>query len=129
MIFSQENVRPLGVELENYEYPYPVEYMQLDVQGKELKMAYMDVHPDHPNGKSIMLMHGKNFTGAYWAQTAEDLSKAGFRVIIPDQIGFGKSSKPVDIQYSFQMLAQSTKAILDSLGVEKTSVLGHSMGG
>jgi len=61
MIFSQENVRPLGVELENYEYPYPVEYMQLDVQGKELKMAYMDVHPDHPNGKSIMLMHGKNF--------------------------------------------------------------------
>ena len=129
MAFSQENVKPLGIELENYEYPYPVKFMHLDIQGEALKMAYMDVHPENPNGKSIMLMHGKNFTGAYWAQTAEDLSNVGFRVIIPDQIGFGKSSKPVDIQYSFQMLAQSTKAVLDSLGVEKTSVLGHSMGG
>jgi len=127
--FSQENVRPLGIELENYEYPYPVKFMRLDIQGEALKMAYMDVHPENPNGKSIMLMHGKNFTGAYWAQTAEDLSNAGFRVIIPDQIGFGKSSKPVAIQYSFQLLAQSTKAVLDSLGIEKTSVLGHSMGG
>lgn len=127
--FSQETVRPLGVELENYEYPYPVKSLLLDIQGESLKMAYMDVHPENPNGKSIMLMHGKNFTGAYWAQTAEDLSNAGFRVIIPDQIGFGKSSKPVAIQYSFQLLAQSTKAVLDSLGVEKTSVLGHSMGG
>ena len=50
-------------------------------------------------------------------------------MIIPDQIGFGKSSKPNKIQYSFQLLAQSTKAILDSAGVNKVFLLGHSMGG
>jgi pimeloyl-ACP methyl ester carboxylesterase len=57
------------------------------------------------------------------------LSQAGFRVIMPDQVGFGKSSKPQHFQYSFHLLAQNTKRLLDSLGVEKVSVLGHSMGG
>jgi pimeloyl-ACP methyl ester carboxylesterase len=92
-------------------------------------MAYMDVHPEHPNGKNIMLLHGKNFNGAYWGQTAKWLANEGFRVIIPDQIGFGKSAKPEHYQYTFQQLALNTRAILDTLGIEKTSVLGHSMGG
>jgi pimeloyl-ACP methyl ester carboxylesterase len=89
----------------------------------------MDVHPEHPNGKNIMLLHGKNFNGAYWGQTAKWLANEGFRVIIPDQIGFGKSAKPEHYQYTFQQLALNTRAILDTLGIEKTSVLGHSMGG
>ena len=126
--FSQD-IQPLGIALEGYQYPYPVSYISLNIQGEALKMAYMDVQPEKPNGKTIMLMHGKNFCGAYWGQTAKDLSKAGFRVVIPDQIGFGKSSKPKDIQYTFQLLAQNTKALLDSIGVKQTSVLGHSMGG
>jgi pimeloyl-ACP methyl ester carboxylesterase len=93
-------------------------------------MAYMDVQPAKPNGKSIVLLHGKNFNGAYWEETATRLAaQEGFRVIIPDQIGFGKSSKPASFQYTFQQLAFNTVAILDSLGIEKTSVLGHSMGG
>jgi pimeloyl-ACP methyl ester carboxylesterase len=91
-------------------------------------MAYMDVQPKNPNGKNVLLLHGKNFSGLYWEQTASDLAKAGFRVIMPDQIGFGKSSKP-DIQYSFQLLAQNTKAVLDALKIAKVAVLGHSMGG
>lgn len=124
-----QQVKPLGIALENFEYPYPVNYVDLNIQGERLHMAYMDVQPKNANGKTIMLMHGKNFCGAYWGQTAKDLSEAGYRVIIPDQIGFGKSSKPKDIQYSFHLLAQNTKMLLDSLKVSKTSVLGHSMGG
>ncbi|WP_318836133.1 alpha/beta fold hydrolase, partial [Janibacter melonis] len=77
----------------------------------------------------MVLLHGKNFNGAYWEQTAKDLRQNGYRVIIPDQIGFGKSSKPQNIQYTFQLLAQNTKSLLDSLGVTKAAVLGHSMGG
>jgi pimeloyl-ACP methyl ester carboxylesterase len=49
-------------------------------------------------------------------------------VIVPDQIGFGKSSKPF-IHYSFHLLARFNKQLLDSLGISKTAVLGHSMGG
>ncbi|MDO1446746.1 alpha/beta hydrolase [Rhodocytophaga aerolata] len=122
-------VQPLGLTLEEVAYPYPVKYIQLTLQGESLKMAYMDVKPQNSNGKVVMLLHGKNFNGAYWEKTATDLSKHGYRVIIPDQIGFGKSSKPAHLQYSFPLLAQNTKVLLDSLAIRKAAVLGHSMGG
>lgn len=126
-IFSQ--LRPLDAMLTDYQYPYEVHFIHLKTQNNDLKMAYMDVKPKIPNGKTIMLLHGKNFNGAYWEQTAKDLSAKGFRVIIPDQIGFGKSSKPQHYQFSFAQLAANTKAILDEVAVNKTIVLGHSMGG
>ena len=124
-----DSIVPLGVCLENYNYPYPVKYITLDIQHQALKMAYMDVQPLHPNGHAIMLLHGKNFCGAYWGPTAKVLADKGYRVIIPDQIGFGKSSKPSMLQYTFQLMAAATKAVLDSAGVGKVIVLGHSMGG
>ncbi len=128
--FAQnEKLEPLDINLENYEYPFPVNYINLNIQSEKLKMAFMDVKPQHPNEKVVMLLHGKNFNAAYWEETSKELSKNGYRVILPDQIGFGKSSKPEHIQYSFHLLAQSTKSILDSLNIKKISVLGHSMGG
>ena len=126
-MFSQ--VKPLDAELTNYQYPYEVHFLNFKSQNNDLKMAYMDVKPKTSNGKTIMLLHGKNFNGAYWEKTAKDLSDKGFRVIIPDQIGFGKSSKPQSYQFSFSQLAENTKAILDELKIDKTIVLGHSMGG
>jgi pimeloyl-ACP methyl ester carboxylesterase len=125
--FSQPE--PLGIAMENYDYPYPVSYMPFTIQGENVKMAYMDIQPNGAsNGKSVMLLHGKNFFGAYWEKTINFLTENGFRVIVPDQIGFGKSSKP-DIQYSFHLLADNTKKLLDAVGVSKVSVVGHSMGG
>lgn len=127
LIFSQ--VKPLDAELSNYRYPYEVHFLNFKSQNNNLKMAYMDAQPKVSNGKIIMLLHGKNFNGAYWEKTAKDLSDKGFRVIIPDQIGFGKSSKPQSYQFSFSQLADNTKAILDDLKIDKLIVLGHSMGG
>lgn len=124
-----QKIAPMDAVLSEYSYPYPVHFFQLKSQGQELQMAFMDIHPSQPNGKTILLLHGKNFCGAYWDSTAADLSQAGYRVIIPDQIGFGKSTKPPRLQYTFQLLAEQTKALLDSLKVPKTAVLGHSMGG
>ncbi|ALJ00409.1 alpha/beta fold hydrolase [Rufibacter tibetensis] len=126
---SQAQLKPLDAELTNYTYPFPVAFHPVKVQQQAFRMAYMDLKPQKPNGKTVVLLHGKNFNGSYWQQTANDLAKNGYRVIMPDQIGFGKSSKPQNIQYSFQMLAQNTKSLLDTLGVKKASVLGHSMGG
>ena len=119
----------LDIELSNYQYPFPVADLLLNNQNQELKMAYMDVRPVNYNGKNIVLLHGKNFNGAYFKTTIEALTKEGFRVIVPDQIGFGKSSKPTNFQYTFQLLALHTKTLLDSLKISKTAVLGHSMGG
>lgn len=128
--FAQtENLQWLDIELSNYDYPFPVATLNLNIQEQNLKMAYMDVKPANYNGKNIVLFHGKNFNGAYWKTTIEALTNEGFRVIVPDQIGFGKSSKPEHFHYTFQQLAQNTKTLLDTLKVEKTAILGHSMGG
>lgn len=126
---ADAQVKPLDAEITDYRYPFEVRFLTLSSQKQPLKMAYMDVQPKVANGRTIMLLHGKNFNGAYWEQTARDLSGKGFRVIIPDQIGFGKSSKPQTYQFSFSQLAENTKAILDELHIDKTIVLGHSMGG
>jgi pimeloyl-ACP methyl ester carboxylesterase len=115
--------------LTSYPYPFPVRTFSIESQGQTLELAYMDVSPRQPNGRTVLLLHGKNFSGAYWRRTIVALSDEGFRVIVPDQVGFGKSSKPVDFQYSFQALAVHTKQLLDHLGVERTAVVGHSMGG
>ena len=128
--YSQnEKLQWLDIMLTNYEYPYKVENITLSTQQQNLTMAYMNVKPDNFNGKTIVLFHGKNFNGAYWKTTIKALTSKGYQVIAPDQIGFGKSSKPDHFQYSFQELAKNTKVLLDSLGIKKTAILGHSMGG
>jgi pimeloyl-ACP methyl ester carboxylesterase len=120
---------PLGIALEGWPYPWPVKLLDLDLEGSRERMAYMDVAPTgQANGRTVTLLHGKNFFGAYWEGTARALAAAGYRVVIPDQIGFGKSSKPA-IDYSFDLLAANTAHLLDTLGIEKTAIVGHSMGG
>lgn len=126
---SQNKLQNLDVNLSSVKYPFEVHFLTIHVQNQDLQMAYMDVRPEKANSKSIVLLHGKNFNGAYWETTANALVQKGFRVIIPDQIGFGKSTKPQHFQYSFQQLALNTKTLLDSLHIGKTSILGHSMGG
>lgn len=116
-------------ELSGSSYPYPVARFELESQRQTLRMAYMDVKSARPNGKVALLLHGKNFSAAYWQSTIELLTERGYRVIAPDQIGFGKSSKPALYQFSFQALAENTRALLDSLKVERVSIVGHSMGG
>ena len=124
-----EPKEPLGLALENFKYPFPVQYLKLHVQGQDLVMAYMDIKPvANANDKTVLLLHGKNFFGAYWERTIRFLAGQGYRVIVPDQIGFGKSSK-ASIVYSFQLLAEQTKHLLDSLSISTVAVVGHSMGG
>ena len=128
-LYSQQNQPVLDTVLSNYKYPFPVQSIYLGGQA-EVQMAYMDVQPAaNSNNKTVLLLHGKNFNGAYWKTTIDALTMKGFRVIVPDQVGFGKSSKPVKYQYSFQQLAQNTKVLLDSLKIKKIHLLGHSMGG
>ncbi|MGM0558963.1 MAG: alpha/beta fold hydrolase [Myxococcota bacterium] len=115
--------------LTSYEYPYEVETFEFTSQRKKLEMAYMDIQPEEPNGETVLLLHGKNFSGAYWGTTIEALVDDGYRVVVPDQIGFGKSSKPGDYHFTFHALATNTKALLDDIGVERAAVVGHSMGG
>jgi pimeloyl-ACP methyl ester carboxylesterase len=115
-------------ELSGYAYPFPVERFAFSSQQQPLEMAYMHLHGDG-HKPTVVLLHGKNFSGAYWAQTAEFLQARGYGVLIPDQIGFGKSTKPAHYQFSFAQLADNTHALIRQLQIEKPIVVGHSMGG
>jgi pimeloyl-ACP methyl ester carboxylesterase len=126
---SAQKVDTLSITLENVKYAYPVKYLPIQTEGQDLKMAYMDVLPtQNANGRTVVLFHGKNFGGYYWTNVIKALSARGFRVVVPDQIGFGKSSKAF-IHYSFHQMAAWNKKLLDTLGIQKASILGHSMGG
>jgi pimeloyl-ACP methyl ester carboxylesterase len=127
---AQEKKVVYDAVLSQYSYPFPEKYLELKLEGEDCRMAYMDVFPQKSNeGKPVvLLLHGKNFFGAYWANTIKFLTEAGYRVIVPDQVGFGKSTK-ANLHYSFHQLARNTKKLLDTLGVQKVTVVGHSMGG
>src|SRR5918993_522015 len=109
-------------------YPHPVQYIQLSIENIPVKMAYMDVKGTKPNGETVLLFHGKNFNGYYWKQTIQFLTEAGYRLVVPDQVGWGRSDKP-NIHYSFHLLAANTKTLLDTLNINKVHLIGHSMGG
>jgi len=116
--------------LADFDYPFPVQRLDLRSQGQDLWMSYMDIAPTGaPNGRTAVLLHGKNFCGATWESAARALSAVGYRVIVPDQIGFCRSAKPRAYQFSLHQLAANTRALLQKLGVEKPIVIGHSMGG
>lgn len=119
---------PYGIGLEGFAYPYPVQMLPLVNEGEQVRMAYMDVAPTAPNGRTVLLLHGRNFPSSYWAPVIRTLSAAGYRVLVPDQIGFGKSSKPT-FDLHFDQLARNTIALLDHLQLRDVDVVAHSLGG
>jgi pimeloyl-ACP methyl ester carboxylesterase len=128
-IATPTDVQPGSINNEDVPYPYPVSYLSFVSYGQDVRMAYMDVPPaGTPNGRTVVLLHGMNFAGFYWQGPIDVLRKDGFRVVVTDQIGFGRSSKPI-IPYNFHDMALNTKRVLDQLGVRKAAVVGHSMGG
>ena len=129
-VFATEGVsrEPYGIDLEGFPYPYPVNLLPLVNDGEQLRMAYMDVAPAQPNGRVVVLLHGRNFPSSYWAPVIKTLTNAGYRVVVPDQIGFGKSSKPSG-ELHFDTLARNTIALLDDLQIPKADIVAHSMGG
>ena len=122
--------RPLGANLERFSYPYPVHWYEAPSGGSTVRMAYMDLPPaGPPRGATVVLLHGKNFCGATWKDAASALASHGYRVIVPDQVGFCKSAKPAGYQYSFRTLAALTHRLLTSAGAGPVVMVGHSTGG
>jgi pimeloyl-ACP methyl ester carboxylesterase len=119
---------PYGIGLEGFAYPYPVNMLPLVNNGEQVRMAYMDVASPQPNGRTVVLLHGRNFPSSYWAPVIKTLTDAGYRVVVPDQIGFGKSLKPQE-DLHFDTLARNTVALLDHLQIAKADIVAHSLGG
>lgn len=126
---AQPSPEPLGIALEGYPYPHEVSFLPLEVEHHAVRMAYMDVPPvAAANGSTVLLLHGRNFPASYWQPTITALTRAGHRVVAPDQIHFGKSSKLDEAPVSFDAMAAHTATLLDRLGVAQVDVIAHSMG-
>ncbi|MFX8106493.1 alpha/beta fold hydrolase, partial [Acinetobacter baumannii] len=65
-----------------------------------------------------------NFKGNYPALVA-----AGYRVILPDLIGFGYSDKPQDVDYPLSFFVECVKQTLDVIGIARCTLVGNSLGG
>jgi pimeloyl-ACP methyl ester carboxylesterase len=119
----------MSINLEDVPYPHPVSFMSFILEGQDVRMAYMDIAPAGvANGKSVILLHGMNFFAEAWTATIDVLRKEGYRVVAIDQIGYGRSSKPI-LHYSISTHASNTKRLLDHLDIKVTDVVTHSMGG
>ena len=119
----------VSINLEEIPYPYPVQFLHRNLYGQDVRIAYMDVAPvGNANGQTVVLLHGSSYYGWYWEHSIKALSQAGFRVITIDRLGWGRSSKPI-IPYDVSLHSSNTKAILDSLGISRAAIVGHSLGG
>lgn len=128
-VVAPPDVKPGSITCEECPYPYPSSYLPMTLYGQDVRMAYMDVAPQgEANGHSVVLLHGNNFAGFYFGVLIDALRKEGFRVIVPDQIGYGRSSKPI-LPYNLADMARNTRAILRHLKIDRVAIVGHSMGG
>lgn len=98
----------------------------------DLANGYKIHYLDHGEGHPVVFLHGSgqgasghsNFKGNY-----PFLADNGYRVIIPDHIGYGYSDKPDDVEYPLSFFAECIVQALDSIGVDKFSLVGNSLGG
>ena len=123
------DVKPGSITCDECPYPHPSKYLDISVYSQDVRISYMDIAPaGSPNGHTVMLLHGNNFGGFYFGAIIDGLTATGFRVIVPDQIGYGKSSKPI-APYNFNSQARNTWLLLQAEEIDKVMVVGHSMGG
>lgn len=84
---------------------------------------------DEGEGPVVLLLHGFPDSSALWRYQVPALVEAGYRVIAPDLRGFGESDKPAEVEaYSLPNVVGDVLGILDGLGVERASVVGHDWG-
>lgn len=127
-VLTPSDVTPGSITSEDVPYPHPVSYLSLTLYGQNVRMAFMDVAPvGQPNGHTVVLLHGNNFAGFYFGGPIDVIRREGFRVVVPDRIGYGRSSKPI-IPYNFHDMARHLRLLLQSLKVDTAMIVGHSMG-
>lgn len=81
------------------------------------------------DGDPVVLLHGFPDSGRLWRHQVPALVEAGHQVIVPDLRGYGSSDKPTEVEaYSIPVLGGDVVAILDQLGIDRASIVGHDWG-
>ena len=95
-----------------------------DAAGLDRRVHYTD----QGQGPVIVLVHGWPVTHAMWEYQLAELPKHGFRVVAHTRRGFGLSDQPWE-GYDYDTLADDLKAVMDTLDLQKVTLVGFSMGG
>jgi pimeloyl-ACP methyl ester carboxylesterase len=82
-----------------------------------------------PTAPALLLLHGFCSSTLVWSKVFLDLAEAGFRVIVPDLLGFGYSGKPRNGEYTIAGQARRIIRLLDYLKIESAVIVGSSYGG
>ncbi|EJD53981.1 epoxide hydrolase [Auricularia subglabra TFB-10046 SS5] len=94
------------------------------------KLCFIDQHPANGAPRATLLcIHGFPDFSYGWRYQIQPWAKAGFRVIVPDTLGYGGSDKPQETTaYSIKNVANDLVALLDKLNVAEVVVIGHDWG-
>jgi pimeloyl-ACP methyl ester carboxylesterase len=80
-------------------------------------------------GRPVVLLHGFPDSRRLWRHQVHALADAGYKVIVPDQRGYGGSDKPSEVdRYNMLFLVSDIGAVLDHAGVDRAHVVGHDWG-
>src|SRR4051812_16368126 len=99
--------------------------MRVAVNGVELWV----VEDGPADGPVVVLLHGFPELGYSWRHQIPALTQAGFRVVVPDLRGYGRSDAPPDIaDYAISAMSGDVIGLIDHAGVEQAVVVGHDWG-
>jgi pimeloyl-ACP methyl ester carboxylesterase len=125
----------IGFYLRPVSYLNAWTYLHEDLSGIESRTVQVAGHRVHylaegpANGPVVVLVHGLGARAEYWDNLAPYLANSGFRVYIPDLIGYGRSDCPADFSYSVRDEAAVVVGFMDALGLKQVELGGWSMGG
>ena len=96
----------------------------VDVGG--MRVAYLD----EGSGQPLVMLHGEPSWSFLFRHVIPPLRDAGYRCIAIDYVGFGRSDKPVDVEwYSYDRHTEVVTAVLDEVGIRDAVLVGHDWGG
>lgn len=104
------------------DFPWEPHYVEVD----DLRIAFID----EGEGPALLLLHGEPSWSFLYRRMIPPLLEAGFRVLAPDLVGFGRSDKPTSPDdYSYQRHVDWTSAWLHQVGVDEITLFGQDWGG
>jgi haloalkane dehalogenase len=110
------------------DFPWEPVYTEVSAEGLALRMAHVEAGP--ANGPVVLLLHGEPSWSFLYRAMIPPLAAAGFRVIAPDLIGFGRSDKPADrAAYSYDRHVGWVVSLLDALRLDDITLFGQDWGG
>ncbi|MEM9135540.1 MAG: haloalkane dehalogenase [Actinomycetota bacterium] len=112
------------------DFPFAPHYADIDDQdGGTLRVHYLDEGP--PDAAPVLLLHGEPSWAYLYRHMVPSLVAAGHRVIVPDQVGFGRSDKPTEqSDYSYaRHVAWMSSLVFDTLDLTDITFFGQDWGG